>query len=401
MPRHGPGSFGNDEVVKRRTARAHLVEMSAIGLRQLRHRSTTIGWPRWIAAVVVAAAAVSGGIALATRDGGPAHVSVPADSSTTVRAPSPDTSSADGPATSNSLVVDRRFAVPGRAMAEGGDELYVFQPGSGSVSPAIVAIDATTGTVRRRISAPPNVVAMRTAFASVWLVLTGPTRPGDAMAGVERLDADDLSVQARLPIETNGRLIAVGAHAVWIATNAGVSGIDPASNRVLHEVALPGLVSGLDAAGDRVVVGGVNNDGTRSIQWDIDATTGRVADQVDLGEAEGVIDIAAIDGSKSFASLWSVRGSARTQRHLSIVDGTTKDVTAVGNHARPDPGGAGVWLAEEDAASPVIQFVTGEGVRSHVALDGTVRDIDADASGLFVVTDVETAHVGRGSGQQP
>jgi len=357
--------------------------------------------PRFaVAAISVVAILVAGAMVLVLSHHSTKVVTLGANSSTTLSQTAansvPTTIAAPVTSAPQALVTDRTLPIAGSALAIDGDRLYVLQRTSGGSDVAIV--DIQSGRVLRMSAVPPNAVAVSVGFGSLWLLETGPTRPSDPPAGLDRLSMDNLNVQAHIATDTTGQLISFSSNGVWLGEAASIVEVDPLTNMLMRSVPLSGLVSGLAATGNEVVASGINAAGTRSILWEVDANSGTVTGQRDIDAAASLSNVAAITPSSYFVSLIDVRGSTILERHFWVAGSNVLPVLASGNIAIPASADS-VWLAETatQAAVASVELVTAPGVFAEVSVPGPVRGLIADSTHVYVVSDSALAVLARPS----
>jgi sugar lactone lactonase YvrE len=155
------------------------------------------------------------------------------------------------------------------AAARGDVWMTIPVVGRGSAPQTLWRIDATTGAVTERYPLPGDPLTPLVAEGAVWVPALAATAlvrvdlasgkvttirlgdlPGFVASGdgaiwvalarrtVARLSPVDGSVQATIAVDTPARGIAFGGDRVWVATEGGLSEIDPATNTVVREFRL-------------------------------------------------------------------------------------------------------------------------------------------------------------------
>jgi hypothetical protein len=158
-------------------------------------------------------------------------------------------------------------------------------------------------------------------------------------------------VIARAPTAEPPRYVAVGAGAVWAASNDSptIWRIDPAKNKVVATITLTDTPNGVAATGTGVyVLGATNNRVVR-----IDPHTNKVAGYTPIPKPDGAIGYGGAIAGDAHA-VW-----VATLTHLLQLDPRSGHIiasVAVGTHPSHDPvgltavssGPAGLWVGDGD-----------------------------------------------------
>jgi DNA-binding beta-propeller fold protein YncE len=235
--------------------------------------------------------------------------------------------------------------IPIRGLAAAGDAVWVSVANSAA---GLVRIDAAAARVVAALpvaAVAPAAVSGTGSAAGVWAVCCG----GETFLGPSRLVRVDpatnrLVAQVLLPGLPDA--VGVGPSGVWVRAAAGpVWRVDPATNRVVAEVAVPHGLSGTQGsvlvAHDAVWV---SDPASRTVVR-IDPRSNRVTGRVAVG---GSPLAAAPDGTVLATSGGRVLGLGRRRLRSAPVEGLVGDYAT----AFAVVGGT-VWVAEGDSLLPV------------------------------------------------
>lgn len=231
--------------------------------------------------------------------------------------------------------------VRGLATTTAGDVIWVSlaNPIAG-----LVRIDAASARVVAVLpvaSVGPAAVSSAGSAAGVWVVCCG----GETYLGpgrLLRLDPATNRVVANVALPGLPDAVGVGPSGVWVRAAAGpVWRVDPATNRVVAKVTIP---HGLSGTRGSVLVGQdavwVSDPASRTVVR-IDPRSNRVAGRVEVG---GSPLAAAADGTVVAVSGGSVLGLGRGTVHSAQVVGLNGEyATALAAVADR------IWIAESDA----------------------------------------------------
>lgn len=211
------------------------------------------------------------------------------------------------------------------------------------------------------------------------------------LAQVVRLPLDSLPVVARIPVATRPDWLAMGFGSVWVVDYKppSVARIDPATNRVVSSIPLPGDgCLGIAVMGDAVWV----PDCTHHVVVQIDPATNRVARTIAIDfrlDAEGAF--VAVDGSLWLFATDSLAASSTLER-VDPGTGRIQARIAVGAGSYVVAGDSvTLWVSSTHGAELARIDPGYNDVTAHVAVTARPKFVALGAGGVWVL------HQGTGS----
>ena len=199
-------------------------------------------------------------------------------------APAPSRPSATTTAAPTGAVARVGDAGPVDDVAVGRDAVWA------ATGATVTRFDPVTGRPTATLAAssvsPPPLVGVSVGTGAVWVAVIGES--------LLRVDPESPRVVARLPLAPSAAA-AIGAGGVWVVCCDGSDGrgrlvrVDPATNRVVVRVELPGVGNAVGAGPGGVWVRGVGGP-----VWRVDPAAGRVVAAVPIpgpGERPGGIAV--------------------------------------------------------------------------------------------------------------
>lgn len=239
---------------------------------------------------------------------------------------------------STTSFVQAKIGADAISMTSTSDGLWALIPAPGEVARpgSLVKIDPRTNRVSLRLAVGLNPKAVVGGFGSIWVSHGAPQN------SVWRFDLATNKATARIKVEDAGDIVA-GEGAVWVVGGAGVSVIDPGTNRVRMSVAVGGggpprlavgggYVWSVAASGREVPAGGRKN--TVTI---LDPKDYHVIEVVDVPAGLSQADI-----TFGFGTAWVTSAGSETPTSLMRIEPGTWKVTR--SISLPEAGNTGLDL---------------------------------------------------------
>jgi hypothetical protein len=180
-----------------------------------------------------------------------------------------------------------------------------------TLSSELLRIDPIAARVVARVPVGPTTASVGTDDTSVWVVCCG-LHTEQGRGSLTRVDAASNRVVTRVPLRGMPDAVGAGPSGLWVrAALRSIWRINPATNRVVETIAIPG---GLGDERGRVLVGrdGVFiGDPAKNTIIRVDPATGRVAATMVGADGRGVAIVDGTAWATSKAGLMRLDGAPR------------------------------------------------------------------------------------------